>query len=251
MEYEQLQNPIVLENYYIDLPEKHVFIWNTMKQLVNQTPFLKSHRDFVVQYGWGYGNRAFHWMWNILVQHAPDNFKFLEIGVFKGQTISLVSLLNKTYNKNGTIYGITPLSTSGDKYATHPDIDYEEAIMTIYGRFGLDGEDLQILQGYSNDEVIIEQTKQIGPFDLVYVDGCHDYDVVVSDLKHYGDMVKLNGYLVVDDASNTLNIPDNLIRLNWRGLPDVTKATNDVLLNNPNFKEVFAVGHNRIFKRVL
>ena len=63
-------------------------------------------------------------------------------------------------------------------------------------------------------------------------------------------MVKLNGYLVVDDASNNLNIPDNLIRLNWRGLPDVSKATDDVLLNNPKFKEAFAVGHNRIFRRV-
>lgn len=250
MEYEQLQNPIALENYYTDSPEKHVFIWNTMKYLVNQHPLLKSHRDFVVQHGWGYGNRAFHWMWNILVQHSPENFKFLEIGVFKGQTISLVSLLNKLYNKNGTVYGITPLSSSGDKYATHPDINYEEAIMTIYGKFELDAQDLQILQGYSDDTAVIEQTEQLGPFDLVYVDGCHDYEVVVSDLTHYGNMVKLNGYLVVDDASNTLNIPDNLIRLNWRGLPDVTKATNDVLLNNPKFKEVFAVGHNRIFKRV-
>ena len=251
MEYEQLQSPIELEKYYTDSPEKHVFIWNTMKRLVNQHELLKSHRDFVVQYGWGYGNRAFHWMWNILVQHSPEHFKFLEIGVFKGQTISLVSLLNKLYNKQGTVYGITPLSTSGDKYATHPDIDYEEAIATIYAKFGLEADDLQILQGYSNDKEIIEQTSELGPFDLVYVDGCHDYEVVVSDLTYYGDMVKLNGYLVVDDASNTLNIPDNLIRLNWRGLPDVTKATNDVLLGNPKFKEVFAVGHNRIFKRVL
>lgn len=250
MEYKQLESPLELEKYYVDAPEKHVFIWNTMKQLVNQHEILKAHRDFVVQYGWGYGNRAFHWLWNILVRNSPDDFKFLEIGVFKGQTISLVSLLNKLYNKNGKVYGITPLSSSGDKYATHPDIDYENAILTIYGRFDLTADDLQIIQGYSNDSRIIEQSEQLGPYDLVYVDGCHDYDVVVSDLTHYGNMVKLNGYLVVDDASNNLNIPDNLIRLNWRGLPDVSKATDDVLLNNPKFKEAFAVGHNRIFKRI-
>ncbi len=250
LDFPHLSSPTLLEEYYSDSPEKHVNIWMNMKYLVNQTPLLKSHRDFVVQNGWGYGNRAFHWMWNILVEHAPQNFKFLEIGVFKGQTISLVSLLNRLYKKDGMVYGITPLSKSGDKYATHPDIDYEEAIMTIYAQSGLDASDLEIIQGYSNDSQIIEQAEQLGPYDLVYVDGCHDYDVVVSDLKHYGNMLKVGGYLIVDDASNTLNIPDNLIRLNWRGLPDVTSATNDVMLNNPSFKEAFAVGHNRIFKRI-
>lgn len=249
-EYKELLTPTTVEEYYTDSPEKHIHIWSGMKTLVNNTPSLKAHRDFVVRYGWGYGNRAFHWMWNILVQHAPDNFKFLEIGVFKGQTLSLVSMLNKQYGKNGSVYGITPLASSGDKYATHPDIDYENAILTIYGQFGLDGEDLQILQGYSNDEQIIQQSRTLGPFDLVYVDGCHDYEVVVSDLTYYSEMVTLNGYLVVDDASNNLNIPDNLIRLNWKGLPDVTKATDDVMSHNKNFKEVFAVGHNRIFKRI-
>lgn len=250
LDYPQLLNPIVLEEYYTDSPEKHVRIWSGMKQLVNEHALLKAHRDFVVQYGWGYGNRAFHWMWNILVENAPEDFKFLEIGVFMGQTVSLVSLLNRLHNKKGSVYGITPLSSSGDKYATHPNIDYENAIMTIYGRFGLTAEDLEILQGYSNDQQIIDRAEQLGPFDLVYVDGCHDYEVVVSDLTYYSKMVKLNGYLVVDDASNNLNIPDNLIRLNWKGLPDVSKATDDVMLNHPNFKEVFAVGHNRIFRRI-
>jgi hypothetical protein len=248
--FPNLRDPISVETYYENIPEKHVYVWNNMKYLVNSHRLLKSHRDFVVDNGWGYGNRAFHWMWNILVRSAPQNFKFLEIGVFKGQTISLVSLLNKLYNKEGHVFGITPLSKSGDKYATHPDIDYETAILTIYAQFELDADDLQILQGYSNDVKIINKSKQLGPYDLIYVDGCHDYEVVVSDLTNYGDMVKLGGYLIVDDASNNLNIPDNLIRLNWRGLPDVSKATDDTLTNNPKFKEAFAVGHIRVFRRI-
>jgi len=249
--FPELMSPSALEAYYSDSPDKHSHIWLNMKGMVNSTPILKFHRDFVVKNGWGYGNRALHWMWNILIEHAPQDFKFLEIGVFKGQVISLASLLNKEYNKNGKIYGITPLSSSGDKYATHPDIDYEEAIMTIYAQFGLDASDLEIIQGYSNDENIIVATNALGPFDIVFVDGCHDYEVVVSDLINYGNMLNVGGYLIVDDASNTLNIPDNLIRLNWKGLTDVTAATNHVLLNNENFKEVFAVGHNRVFKKVL
>ena len=239
-----------LTRFYKDEPEIHSFIWTRMKQLVNATPELKNHRDFVVNYNWGYGNRAFHWMWNLLVQQAPRNFRFLEIGVFKGQTISLVSLLNKMMRKDGQVFAITPLNTSGDKYATHPDVDYEEAIATIYGQFGLDASDLTVIEGYSNHDDVILTTRQSAPYDLVFIDGCHDYDVVVEDLTNYGDMVSIGGYLVVDDASNYLNIPDNLIRANWKGLEDVSRATRDVIEKDERFTEVFAVGHNRIFKRI-
>jgi len=235
---------------YEDTPDVHTLIWKNFKTLVNATPHLKEHRDWVVQNNWGYGNRAFHWMWNILIQQAPQNFKFLEIGVFKGQTISLISMLNGIHRKNGTVYGVTPLSKSGDKYATHPDINYEECIQHIYGQFKLDASDLNIIEGYSNDQAIIDISTQEGPYDFVYVDGCHDYDVVVSDLEKYGDMLRVGGYLVVDDSSNNLQIPDGLIRMNWRGLPDVTKAVEDVLETNSKFTHRFAVGHNRIFQRI-
>jgi hypothetical protein len=240
-----------LSKFYQDSPEKHEYIWRNMKNLVNNTTFLKDHRDFVINNNWGYGNRAFHWMWYILVRQAPENFKFLEIGVFKGQIISLISLLNKILGKNGSVYAVTPLNKSGDKYATHPDIDYEEAIATIYAQFGLDASDLVLIEGYSNDSDIIGSVRNSAPYDLVFVDGCHDYDVVVSDLTNYREMVTINGHIVVDDSSNYLNIPDNLIRANWKGLEDVSRATRDVLEKDSRFVEVFAVGHNRIFKRIL
>lgn len=239
-----------LTDFYEDDPETHTRIWTNLKALVNSTPMLKDHRDWVVNNNWGYGNRAFHWMWNILVQQAPKNFKFLEIGVFKGQTISLISLLNRHYNKNGSVYGVTPLSKTGDKYATHPDVDYEQHIQQIYATFGLSGDDLTLIQGYSNDPEIIEISQEQGPFDLVYVDGCHDYEVVVNDLQKYGDMLKVGGYLIVDDSSNHLKIPDGLIRMNWRGLIDVSDAVRDVTEKDDRFVHSFAVGHNRVFQRI-
>ena len=239
-----------MKDFYSDDAEIHTLIWKGFKDLVNATPSLKSHRDWIVQNNWGYGNRAFHWMWNLLIQQAPQQFKFLEIGVFKGQTISLVSLLNKMHKKNGTVYGITPLDKSGDKYATHPDVDYEAFIQQIYATFGLDASDLVIIQGYSQESPIISVAWEQGPYDFVYVDGCHDYEVVVSDLKNYGDMLKVGGYLVVDDSSNNLKIPDGLIRMNWRGLPDVTRAVEDVTEKDEKFVHCFAVGHNRVFQRI-
>lgn len=237
-------------SYYEDTPQKHTMIWNTFKQIVNATDYLKNHRDWVVQNRWGYGNRSFHWMWTLLIREAPKNFKFLEIGVFKGQITSLISILNKELNKQGHIYGVTPLNKDGDKYGTHPDDDYETRIAEIYGEFGLDASDLTLIEGYSQDPEIINTVRSEAPFDFVFVDGCHDYEVVVSDLKNYGELLKIGGYLIVDDSSSQLQIPDGLIRLNWRGLPEVSQAVQDVIETDVRFVHLFAVGHNRVFERI-
>lgn len=236
--------------YYKDDPLVHTKIWNSFKYLVNNFPMLKAHRDWVVQNNWGYGNRAFHWMWFLLIKEMPLDFKFLEIGVFKGQIISLVSMLNFFHSKNGKVFGITPLSKSGDKYATHPDINYYEAIQFIYSQFNLDGNDLSIIEGFSNNQNVINMAEKEGPFDLVYIDGSHDYEVVCSDIINYSKMIKKGGYLILDDASCNLNIPDGLIRLNWRGLPDVCRAVSDTIEKDINFDHCFAIGHNRIFQKI-
>jgi glycosyltransferase involved in cell wall biosynthesis len=235
---------------YEDVSEVHTSIWKNFKTLVNSVPFLKMHRDWVVQHRWGYGNRAFHWMWYLLVQQAPKDFKFLEIGVFKGQTISLISLMNKIHRKQGLVYGITPLNNTGDKYSKHPDVDYEEYIQQIYASFELDASDLNIIQGLSQESTVIESAEAEGPYDLMYIDGCHDYPVVVSDLVNYSNMVKVGGYLIVDDASNYLNIPNGLIRMDWRGLEDVSNAVRDITEKDERFVHAFAVGHNRVFQRI-
>lgn len=235
--------------YYQDTSEKHTAIWNTFKIMVNGYIKLKEHRDWVIQNDFGYGNRAFHWMWHIIVRDLPTQFKFLEIGVFKGQIVSLLSLLNKHHHKEGMVYGITPLSNAGDKYSKHPDVDYEEHIQRIYQHFNLDALDLGLIEGFSNDPDIIETAKELGPFDVVFVDGCHDYEVVVSDIINYGEMLRVGGLMVIDDVSNYLNIPKGLIRMDWLGLEDVSNAARDTIEKDKHFTELFAVGHNRVWRK--
>src|SRR5208283_3310460 len=53
---------------------------------------LRNHRTFFETGGRGFGERSFHVMWFLLFREfAPQNF--LEIGVFRGQTLSLAALL--------------------------------------------------------------------------------------------------------------------------------------------------------------
>lgn len=232
---------------YQDTPEVHTFLWNKAVEHVNNTPYLKAHRDYVEQYGYGYGHRSFHALWDALVKDAPDNFKFLEIGVFQGQVISLVKLIAEQISKPCTVYGITPLGPMGDQYSTHPDIDYLSRIRRIHQDHSLPSP--VIYKGPSFDPRIKRLARESGLYDIVYIDGCHDYDVVVDDIYTYSDFLKQGGFLVVDDAACDLKIPDGLIPMNFRGLPDVTKALNDTVGTCPiDYEHRFALGHNRVYQ---
>lgn len=236
--------------FWNDTPEAHTDIFQTFFKLVNEDVELKAHRDFVEEYEFGYGDRPFHWMWNLIAQRLPEDFKFLEIGVYQGQVISLMSLLNKKYNKNGKIWGLTPLANVDDAFSKHHEVNYEERIGILYQYFGLEGTDLAIIEGLSTDMVCVVKAQKFSPYDCIYIDGGHDYETVVADINNFGPMVKQGGLLVMDDSANYLNIPDGLIRMDWRGLISVSNAVKDVLETDSSFKHIFSVGHNRVWEKV-
>lgn len=234
-----------------DTPITHSYIFRSFFELVNIDPELKKHRDIVEQQNLGYGDRPYTFLWKLIVEQLPVGFKFLEIGIFKGATISLVSLLNKRYNKNGQIYGITPLNPSDDEFSKHdPNCNYEECIQMQYYLNGLDLKDTTIIEGLSNDPKVLETTfKLIDGLDALYIDGNHDYPVVVNDIRQYTPLLKSGGLLVMDDACLDLQIPDGLIRMNWKGMESVTKAVREELHSNENFEFIFSCGHNKVFRK--
>src|SRR5260221_7964493 len=64
-------------------------------------PLLAAHRRHVEQAQLGFGDPAFHSLWARLLDAAAEKFgdvRALEIGVFKGQVISLWSLLSRERN---------------------------------------------------------------------------------------------------------------------------------------------------------
>lgn len=77
-------------------------------------------------------------------------------------------------------------------------------------------------------------------YDVIFIDGCHDYKNVCLDINNYSQMLKSGGYLVMDDAS--IYIKDAYGA--FLGNPDVGKAINDCLDNNNDFIHLYSVGHN-------
>jgi len=77
-------------------------------------------------------------------------------------------------------------------------------------------------------EIITGDSREVGkgwnrPLDVVLIDGGHDYDVAISDVKNFVPWVKVGGIVMVDDYGTH---------------GDVTKVVDKCLLGNPEFELV-------------
>ena len=81
---------------YRSTAEYNDTLWKSFTERTDGIDFLRAHRDWVEQNAWGFGDRAFHYMWylllkdDVLTRRSPS---LLEIGVYKGQVISLWALI--------------------------------------------------------------------------------------------------------------------------------------------------------------
>lgn len=209
---------------------------------------LLAHRLYIEKHGYGFGERAFHWLWKLIVDEMPRSFTFLEVGVFKGQVLSLVRLLANRTDREVETVGVTLLNSfSGvtGKHPPFPDENYAKYVDNLHVHFGQEQPTLVV--GDSTDGVIQYKAARLGPYDVVYVDGCHEYDYVVQDLRFYGNLVRLGGLLVVDDSANYLKQPAGF----FHGIEDVSLAVRTVIETDSQWKHLLAVMHNRIWRKTL
>lgn len=230
------------KNKWIDTPEYHKHIHKSFIENVNNDKKLKAHRDFVETHSFGFGERSFHWLHKLLVDEMPAEFSFLEVGIFRGQTLSLSRLLADIAGKVVDRYGVSPMDSSDG----HWESNYFEDVSIIHKAFDLE-EDYIIYHGSSMEEGIVYKASSTAPYDIVYVDGCHEYDYVVSDLYNYAPMVKKGGYLLIDDACNDFSMPWGF----FQGINDVTNAVLEWEKTDlgKQFEFVFSVVHNRLYRR--
>lgn len=217
-----------------DSAEMHRIIVETFTDIVNATPNLKAYRDWIEEKIFGFGERSFLWMWKLLIDEIPEP-NFLEIGVFRGQILGLIRMLSP----GAKITGITPLTSAGG----HWESDYEADIKLLHETFNL--EQPAIIKALSTDGEAMEHAGNGAPYDIIYIDGGHDFETARHDVFKYSSLVKVGGYLVIDDCAHKYKLPEGY----FRGIEAVSKAV-DELLPNDYYEEVFNVMHNRIFKRV-
>ena len=97
---------------------------------------LVKHRLYFSKLKRGFGEDAFHSMWFYLFKKfQPKNI--LEIGVYRGQTLSLFSILSNLESINSNVYGISPLNDTGDSVSSYIDLNYEEDIKFNFKYFDI------------------------------------------------------------------------------------------------------------------
>lgn len=235
---------IIQEGWWQDTEFSHKEINEIFKDCVDQVPQLKELRDWVETNIWGFGERSFYWMWKLIVDEMPQEFTFMEIGVFRGQILALIKLLANLSNKKVNIVGLSPMTSEGGYWES----DYERDVETIFDKFNLE-KDYTIIKEDSRTRSGIGQAYEYNQeLDILYIDGGHEYNTVKSDISEYTRFIKPNGFLVMDDCATKFNLPNGY----FRGHEEVSKAVDEVLppfTKNENFTHLFNVVHNRVWRK--
>jgi hypothetical protein len=237
-------------------------------QLIETVPFIFEHRKYVETHKLGFGDRAFHYMWYLLLLHLTEKFshpRFLEIGVYKGQIISLWAFLASQLNLEVSITAISPLEGNSSSVPKsklvkklmsafnpqfredlnasnfYPEDDYEAIISALFKSFNLSYSKIRMIQGYSNDESVLKSVKD-EKFYLIYIDGDHTFAGATQDIKNYSSKIEEGGFLVMDDASYYL--PGSNF---WKGHEAVSRACE--IIPSLGFINIMNVGHNRIYRK--
>jgi len=228
------------ENYALDIRDRFT-------RRVNADAELREHRDYVETHAYGMGERCFHWLWRLVVGEMPESFRFMEIGVWKGQVLSLVRLLANRIGKKVDVTGVTVLSPFAGvtgQFPKYANEDYMKHITDLHDHFGL--EHPRLIVGDSTSRGVQDQASWHEPLDLLYVDGCHEYEYVAKDLIYYPQLLRVGGLLVVDDAACYLEHPAGF----FSGIEPVSRAVRTVIETDPQWQHLLAVVHNRVFRRI-
>jgi hypothetical protein len=204
---------------------------------------LREHRNYFTQNGRGFGEDAFHVMWFLLFREFKPK-TFLEIGVFRGQTLGLASMLAQMNHSPCEIHGISPFSSAGDSVSRYrQDVDYLEDTLKNFAHFQLPPPEL--LRGYSTDEKALQW---IGSktWDMIYIDGNHDYEVARQDWENCSAHVSGKGIIVLDDSglSSSFRPP----AFATAGHPGPSRLAREI--DRSRFRELLQVGHNRVFQKM-
>jgi hypothetical protein len=271
-EYSAMEMPInpsfeQLVAEYKNTADHNDRLFRLLTELTWKEPRLAAHRHHIERNKLGFGDAAFHSMWLRLLDTARRRFgtvRALEIGVFKGQVISLWALIGKLWNIDVQISAVSPLAgqpiprsrleqfirsrfdpgfreqlRNGNFYAAD---DYVGIIKRLFERFEINYDAVRIYQGYSTDQRILGLIAD-STFHVVYVDGDHTLKGALHDFKIFGPKVVSGGWLVADDAGRDL--PGSAF---WKGHEAVSRAAE--ILPTIGFRNIINVGHNRIYEHV-
>lgn len=203
---------------------------------------LRNHRRYFSKEMRGFGEDALHSMWFTLLREFQPT-QCLEIGVYRGQVVSLWGLIAKLNNFSCDVHGISPFSSAGDKVSTYlANLDYLQDTLASNRHFDLP--EPAFLRAFSTDKVAIDYIKS-RRWNLIYIDGNHDYEVALADYEVCRDNLADGGLLVMDDSSLYTDFQPP--RFSFAGHPGPSRVVQELAMKELRF--LGGVGHNNVFQK--
>jgi len=201
---------------------------------------LVKHRKYFSENQRGFGEDAFHSMWyRIFNEFKPVNC--LEIGVYRGQSLTLWKILANQLGYKARIAGVSPFSSAGDSVSNYLEqLDYLDDVKKNHDVFGLDYP--EFCKEYSNSQVaktFISQTN----WDLIYIDGSHEYEIVCEDWALSVQNLAQGGLIVMDDSSLYFEYAAG--PGSFAGHPGPSRVAKEIA--QKELQLLGGVGHNNIF----
>jgi predicted O-methyltransferase YrrM len=142
------------------------------------------------------------------------------------------------------VNGISPFSHVGDSVTRYSEsVDYFEDTLANFKHFGLPHP--KLLRAFSTDPSALAVITGRA-WDLIYIDGNHDYDVVRLDWEACSRCVKPGGLVVLDDAGLGTKFHPPIGATG--GHPGPSRLAQEI---DPKiFVEILQVGHNRVFQKL-
>jgi cephalosporin hydroxylase len=204
---------------------------------------LKNHRSFFKQNMSGFGEDAFHSMWWLLLREFQPHL-CLEIGIYRGQVISLWTLISQTLKYPCEVHGISPFTSMGDSVSTYSvDVDYFNDTLNAFNHFNLPVPTL--IKALSTDHESINHISSHS-WNLIYIDGSHDFEIALADYRLCRDHLVSGGLLVLDDASLGTSFRPPLF--SFAGHPGPSRVAAEFAMKE--MKYLGAVGHNNVFQKL-
>ena len=235
-------------------------------RLTDTVPCLAEHRDWVEANHWGFGERAFHYAWWLLLADLGRRFatvKALEIGVHSGQLVSLWGVIGRALGIDVRITALSPFAGNmkpqpkwmkslrkrlDPEYRRqkavgnlHPHDDYLGRTRRIFEAFELDFSQVRVIKGFSQDPAVAARVAG-EEFELLCIDGDHSLEAVRKDIALYAPLVPPSGTLVLDDAG--FDVAGETF---WKGFETVSEAARDIPALG--FDNVLNIAHARVFRR--
>ena len=144
--------------------------------------------------------------YNNIIEYVHNNFcdNLLEIGVCKGHTS--IEILRWSKNPSINFYGIDLFEDideeTFDKEVSIP-ADSRATVETYLKNASLN---INLFKGFSNK--VVDEIENLDiQFDVIFIDGGHDYKTVKKDFLNYSKFLSKYGIIVFHDIKSHLFVP--------------------------------------------